>query len=331
MTASETPTTTITSHETGIAETVCGKNGSDVGNGSTLSNGAGSSSSLTSSCSNSSSCSMNSTATKIKKRVSFSLQQTAYFSPEQILSKEERKNECWYSDVELNVSRDEARMAIQALHHQLQMDAAAATASVSNTSVTAASTTTTISKEYGSWVLRCPQDETRIVCLRGIEKYADAAAKYAGQKRLVNSVLQQQSLNNEDVHISLVSRTLSEPFKEVARYYAMKSAEELDLSRKLEEEQEEKERRQREEVATVLLLIMGQENNRKQKEQQRNLSKTPPPPTCSSKLLETSPIVTPRESFSGLGKRSSFTNSPLLQTRNVKPCIESIADRMRGL
>lgn len=263
---------------------------------------------------------------KEKKRVSFSLQQTAYFSPEQLLNKEERKSECWYSELELNVSRDEARTAIQAMHHQLQSDAVAAAKATSTNVIERITPLAPVSDEFGNWILRCPEDQTKIVCLRGIEKYADAAAKYAGQKRLVNSVLQQQSRNNEDIHVSLVSRTLSEPFKEVARYYAMKSAEELVLSRKLEEEQEETERRQREEVATVLLLIMGQENTRKQQEQQHQqpMPKTPsqlPTP----KLQESSPIVTPRGSMSG--KRPSFTSSPLSESRNVKPCIRSFSDQ----
>mmetsp|Transcript_14014 Transcript_14014/g.29298 ORF Transcript_14014/g.29298 Transcript_14014/m.29298 type:complete len:384 (+) Transcript_14014:516-1667(+) len=265
---------------------------------------------------------------KAKKGVSFSLQQTAYFSPEQILSKQERKNECWYSESELSISREEARMAIQALHHQLQLDATAATstvtpATVSNghgfttpppplSSTSSTSTSTPLSNEYGSWVLQCPQDETKIVCLRGIEKYADAAAKYAGQKRLVDSVLQQQSLNNEDIHVALVSRTLSQPFKEVARYYAMKSAEELDLSRKLEQEREEQ--KQQAEVATVLLLIMGQQQQQheQQHQQQQLQQSTSTPPTS---------IVTPRGSI--LGKRSSsFANSTMSENRNVKPCIQ---------
>ena len=261
-------------------------------------------------------------AFKAKKGVSFGLQQTAYFSPEQILSKQERKNECWYSESELSISREEARMAIQALHHQLQLDATAATststvkpATLSKghgfTTPPLSSTTTSptpLSNEYGSWVLQCPQDETKIVCLRGIEKYADAAAKYAGQKRLVSSVLQQQSLNNEDIHVALVSRTLSQPFKEVARYYAMKSAEELDLSRKLEQEREE--RKQQAEVATVLLLIMGQHQQEQQHQQQLQHSISNP----------STSIVTPRGSI--LGKRSSsFANPTLSENRNVKPCI----------
>lgn len=323
MKGPEAPATT-TGHDTISAGKVCSAtNTVDTSRSSIPPSKSGSCNSLTSSCSDTTSSTVTSAMTKEKKRVSFSLQQTAYFSPEQTLSKEERKMECWYSEAELNVSRDEARMAIQALHHQLQLDAAAVAQS-SATNVT--EPVKPLSDDLGSWVLRCPEDQTKIVCLRGIEKYADAAAKYAGQKRLVHSVLQQQSVNNEDVHVSLVSRTLSEPFKEVARYYAMKSAEELVLSRKLEQEQEETDRKQREEVATVLLLIMGQENNQQQDQKQQPLPSTPSQP-ISPKLQEASPIVTPRGSISG--KRSSFTNSPLYETRNVKPCIRRISDDMR--
>ncbi|VEU41512.1 unnamed protein product [Pseudo-nitzschia multistriata] len=273
-------------------------------------------------------------STKKRKRVSFSLQQTAYFSPEQMLSKQERKSQCWYSEVELSLSREEARAAIAALHHQLQLDAAAAAAASAGTHgkrQPSPAQPTELSNEYGSWVLRCPHDETKIVCLRGIEKYADAAAKYAGQKRLVDSVLQQQSLNSEDIHVALVSRTLSQPFTEVARYYAVKSAEELDLCRKHEQEKERnqtEERKQQEEVATVLLLIMGQQENREGTlhEPPHHPPGTPSPSPSSSKLQEDSPIVTPRGSASGK-RSSSFSNSPLCEQRNVKPCIRAVSDR----
>jgi len=300
----------------------------------------------------------------MKKRVSFSLQQTSYFSSGKQLSTQRRKEECWYSEAELNVSRDEARMAIHALHHQLQLDAAAAAAvSTTGTSITEPTSIHMTGTESSSssvdldstssdgtengWVLRCPQDKSKIVCLRGIEKYADAASKYAGQKRLVKSVLEQQTLNNKDVHISLVSRTLSEPFKEVARYYAMKSADELELSRK----HEETERKQREEVATVLLLIMGQQ----QQKLQRNavLVSSATATTTTKKLMvplssprksitsnsslakhglihkEKGPIVTLPGSITGSTISSSKRNSPPcspLSERNVKPCIRSISN-----
>jgi len=316
MKAPEAPSPTTNSI---AADKVCDPMTAVDTNSCTISCTAGSCNSLTSSCSTSTSSTIASNLSKAKKRVSFSLKQTEYFSPEQILSKEERKSECWYSEAELNVSRDEARKAIQAMHHQLQLDAAAA-AKIITTNVNASGTPAVpVSDGYGSWVLRSPEDQTKIVCLRGIEKYADAAAKYAGQKRLVNSVLQQQNLNNEVVQVSMVSQTLSKPFKEVAQYYAMKSAEELDLSRKLEVEQEEKERRQREEVATVLLLIMGQENDRKQREQQQTLPKTSSQ-ISSSIRQDAGLFASPRGSISG--KRSSYTNSPLCESRNVKPCIQ---------
>lgn len=323
--ATEAPTTSKDVHETIKLEKPCDPTGNfDDSTSSTMRCTIGSCNSLASSCSSSTSSTTASNILKVKKRVSFSLQQTAYFSPEELLSKEERKNECWYSEAELNISRDEARMAIQAMHKQLQLDALATTKETGTNIIETEATSIPALDNYGSWDLRCPEDETKIVCLRGIEKYADAAAKYAGQKRHVNSVLHQQSLNNEEIHVSLVSRTLSEPFKEVARYYAMKSAEELILSQKSEEEREETERKQREEVATVLLLIMGQENNGSQQQHQQPVPKTPSQ-LSPHKLRETSPIVTPRGSISG--KRSSFTSSPLCESRNVKACIRRISDR----
>lgn len=317
MKGPDAPATT-TGHETISAGKVCASTEVVDTVRNTLRSTSGSCTSLTSSCSSSTSSTESSNMLKGKKRVSFSLQQTAYFSPEQPLSREERKIECWYSEAELNVSRDEARTSIQALHHQLQLDAAAA-ARATETNVI--EPVKPVSGELGSWVLRCPEDQTKVLCLRGIEKYADAAAKYAGQKRLVNSVLQQQSINKEDVHVSLVSRTLSQPFKDVARYYAMKSAEELDLSTRLEQEQEETDRKQREEAASVLFLLMGQENKGKE-DQHQLLPKTPS--QSSPKRQEKSPVVTPRGSISR--KRSSFTDSPLRDGRNVKPCIRTIAN-----
>ena len=318
----EAHATTTDCHDTIAAEKVCASTSSIDTGTSTMRSTSGSSNSLTSSCSNSTSCSMSSNMLKVKKRVSFSLKQTAYFSPEQPLSQEERKSECWYSEAELNVSRDEARLAIQAMHHQLQLDAAAAAKATTTDPVETVTPSAPSTEEFGSWVLRCPEDRTKIVCLRGIEKYADAAAKYAGQKRLVNSVLQQQSINKEDVHVSMVSRTLSQPFKDVARYYAMKSAEELDLSMKLEQEQEEKDRKQREEAASVLFLLMGQEKNGEKEEQQQLLPKTPSQ-SSSPKCQETSPVVTPRGCIS---RKRSFADSPLREGRNVKSCIRTISE-----
>jgi hypothetical protein len=310
---------TATGHETISAGKVCASTKVVDSGTNKLRSTSGSCNSLTSSCSSSTSSTETSSMLKGKKRVSFSLQQTAYFSPEQALSREERKSECWYSEAELNVSRDEARTSIQALHHQLQLDAAAAARAIETNVIEPVKPVT---GKLGSWCLRCPEDQTKVLCLRGIEKYADAAAKYAGQKRLVNSVLQQQSINKEDAHVSLVSMTLSQPFKDVARYYAMKSAEELDLSTKLEQEQEETDRKQREEAASVLFLLMGQEN--KGKEEQQQLFPKTPSQLSSPKRQEKSPVVTPRGSIAR--KRSSFTDSPLRDGRNVKSCIRTITN-----
>jgi len=321
----DTPTTSTNGHNHAALDKDYGPIRSVGTTNSSIRSTSGSCNSLTSTCSNTTSCTMNSTTLKVKKRVSFSLKQTAYFSPQQLLSKEERKSECWYSEAELNISRDEARMAIQVMHHQLQLDAIAVAKTTTMHTTKTVADSAPLSAEIGSWVLRCPEDNSKVVCLRGIEKYADAAAKYSGQKRLVNSVLQQQSLNKEDFHVSMVSQTLSQPFKDIARYYAMKSAEELVLSRKIEE-QEERDQRQKEEVATVLLLIMRQENNRKQQEQELSQPNTSSQQS-SAKFQKDSPVLTPQGPTSG--KRPSFSNSSLYETRNVKSCIRTISDRIR--
>lgn len=321
MKAPEAPTTSTDCQKTMSVDKPCTQTNIVDANGTGMCT-AGSSNSLNSTCSDTTSCTLCSDVVKVKKRVSFGLQQTAYFSSEQVLSKEERKSVCWYSEDELNASRDEARMAIQVLHQQLQLDAAASTNSTTKKVVQTVTSAIPVSEGYGSWVLRCPGHETQIVCLRGIEKYADAAAKYSGQKHLVRSVLQQQSVSKEVVQISMVSRTLSKPFTDVARYYAVKYAEELDLSTKIEEEQEETERMQREEVATVLLLIMRQENDRKQLDRTQLLSE-PRSQSASSKVSET-----PRGNISR--KRALLTTSPFSGTRNVKPCLQTINDRVRG-
>lgn len=343
-------------------------------------NTSSSNSSLSSHSSNAISCGSSTTidngtssTNHTKKRVSFSSQQTAYFSPDHQLTKQDLKTLCWYSEAELTISRDEARMAIHALHHQLQLDADAAAASVgkregrssknkttsatrspSKSSLTAAAVddasdcSSSSSTEKNSWELRCPHDRSKIMCLRGIEKYADAAAKYAGQKRLVHSVLQQQALmnntnttmnNNKDVHIAMVSRTLSEPFKEVARYYAMKSADELDSFRKVEkkQQQQETERKQREEVATVLLLIMGQQQQQQQLQTQDDEGFASLSPVTAVATTNLMMPLSPRQSMlsesgsvtSSQLKRSSSTTDYPLSERNVRPCSKTISDRRK--
>ena len=94
-----------------------------------------------------------------RKRVSFSLQQTAYFSPPEEQSPslpKARKEDRWYSEAELSVSRDEARTAIQALHDRLEQQER--------------------SSQDGPL-----HDDCRNVCVRGVEKYAHVEAIEIGR------------------------------------------------------------------------------------------------------------------------------------------------------
>jgi len=133
------------------------------------------------------------------KRVSFAPVSVDYCHPHaSSTTPEERKSLCWYSEEELVPSREDAKQAVEALQ---QVDG----------NIDAV-------------------DQNKGVCLRGIEKYANVLAKVMGQKKLIESVLQQQSLNRNnktsgEEHIANVSRYLSKPFKEVAHYYALKTAE----------------------------------------------------------------------------------------------------------
>jgi hypothetical protein len=107
------------------------------------------------------------------------------------LTSQERKALCWYSDAELLASREDARNAMHALQRvDGKIDA------VNDASV----------------------------CLRGIEKYADPTGKVMGQRRLIDSVLQQQKTANQVHLLATVSRYLSEPFREMAHYYGVKNS-----------------------------------------------------------------------------------------------------------
>lgn len=128
------------------------------------------------------------------------------------LSLEERKSFCWYSDSELVPSREDARLAMSALH-EVDGDVDAV-------------------------------HPNKGVCLRGLEKYADAVVKVMMQRRLIESVLRQQRLNRDkkmvgDEHIANVSRYLSQPFKDVARYYAVKTAEDEQRTHSQQQQGEE--------------------------------------------------------------------------------------------
>jgi hypothetical protein len=269
-----------------------------------------------------------------KKQVTFSLQQTAYFSnsqQQQELEQHERKSLCWYSEAELNSSRDDARHAIEAL------------------------------QERPEELLSIRYDATDGFCLRGLEKYADAAAKFAGQKRLVCSVLQQQSINNKMDHVALVSRTLSQPFKDVARYYAVKSAEEAaadEESNVGKEVQKRKENEasadlaQQQEVATVLLWFVDAATH----SGASSSLPVPTSPSCSSsrttgrelmkevqreqqeeQSLDTPPeMLSKKRSYAGSSTAEAGDHPPsssfqqgeesLLLRRNVKPCVRVITE-----
>ena len=131
---------------------------------------------------------------KTSRKVSFATTKKAYCNPPCL---EEEKESSWYSLKDLVDSREDARKAMEALHQvegNLEM-----------------------------------VDQTQI-CLRGIEKYADVVQKVTLQKRHSESVFRQQETNRQtgsksgEGHIALISRLLSQPFKDVALYYAAQNA-----------------------------------------------------------------------------------------------------------
>ncbi|KAG7343353.1 hypothetical protein IV203_021298 [Nitzschia inconspicua] len=228
-----------------------------------------------------------------KKRVTFGLQQTAYFAPPsssndcEAASQEHQRRSTWYSDRELQQSRDEARTCVLFLQQRLHQEGDQHS-----------------SLSIDALEIPCPNDPSQTLCLRGIEKYADAAAKFAGQKRHVGSVLRQQSLDNKEEHVALVSRTLSQPFKDVARYYAMKSAEEQEALRKQETEQRD--------VAQAIVMMLASKPH----------EKTHPRVVSSSDLVEDG-RSTPPEMVS---TKRSLPSHHLHHCRNVKPCIRVISE-----
>lgn len=231
------------------------------------------------------------------KRVSFGLQQTAYFAaPTVVLPEPVSPTASWYSDRELQQSRDEARQCILSLQQRLDQEGDQQT-----------------SISIDELQIPCPHDPSETICLRGIEKYADAAAKFVGQKRHVGSVLQQQALNKHEEHVAFVSRTLSQPFKDVARYYAIKSAEEQEELRRQEAEQRD--------VAHAIASMLCSSPHEKMTMQVRVVS--------SSSLVQDG-RYTPPEMVS-TSKRSLDDDvdhclSSDDHCRNVKPCIRIISE-----
>ena len=133
-----------------------------------------------------------------RKRVSFATTQRAYCNPHD-LSVEDLKALCWYSETEMGDSREDARLAIEALQNA------------------------------GGNVEAVDDAKT---CMRGIEKYGDVMAKVMGQRRHIQSVLDQQDTNRKnrtkdgDIHLSVISKFLSQPFIQMAQFYAARNAEE---------------------------------------------------------------------------------------------------------
>jgi hypothetical protein len=144
------------------------------------------------------------TTISMKKKVSFATQLACYHPHALFSTHEERKTLFWYSEDDLVPSREDARKVMHALH-----------------------------EVNGDVDAVLPKEG---MCLRGLEKYADAVAKVTGQRQLVDSVLRQQSVNRDnkttgEEHLAIVSRYLSQPFKDVARYYAVKTAEDEQRTR----------------------------------------------------------------------------------------------------
>jgi hypothetical protein len=158
------------------------------------------------------------------------------------MSKDERKAICWYSDEELAVSRQDAKRAIQALQRGEHI------------MVSPTTTTTTTKGEENS-------NNNNYYYWRGIEKYVDAMGKVAQQKRLVGSVLHQQSIDGKSDHVALVSRTLSQPFKDLALYYGQQSAQQLQDELR-EEERQQQRKATRDDNPTAMKTTSGQKRLR---------------------------------------------------------------------
>jgi hypothetical protein len=271
-----------------------------------------------------------------KKRVTFGTQQTAYFADAAVSSSsftvcsldtdtavddidDDYKASCWYSNGELQQTRGDALQCILSLQERLNQEG-----------------DNYVSISIDALEIPCPNDPSQNICLRGIEKYADAAAKLAGQKYHVGSVLRQQALNNKEEHLASVSRTLSQPFKDVARYYALKSAEEQEALRKQDAEQMD--------VAQAIVLFLTSQRN-PETEHHHQLSSpsdmnllpdgrsTPPEMVSTSTISKRS-----REDHEGINDLDSSCNDHNEKDncatrhhhhnhhhcRNVKPCMRVI-------
>jgi hypothetical protein len=262
-----------------------------------------------------------------KKRVTFGLQQTAYFTDATVFSRsssmespsvdDDYKASCWYSDGELQQARDDALRCVLSLQERLKQEG-----------------DNYASISIDSLEIPCPDDPSQSICLRGIEKYADAAAKFAGQKHHIGSVLRQQALNNKEEHVALVSRTLSQPFKDVACYYARRSAEEQEKLRKQETEQMDVTQR-------VILFLASPRNPEKKIHHQlsspSNMSRFQDGRSTPPELVSTSTNgKRDRDHHDGNNDSSSsclynndmdnYTTHHHHNGRSVKPCIRVISE-----
>lgn len=144
----------------------------------------------------------------LKKKVSFASTQTLFFSA-QYLTSEDRKNLCWFSNADLEHSRAEVREAIR-LMQEMEGNIEAV-------------------------------NKVHDVCLRGVEKYADAVGKYRNQRLFIESVLQQHSSRSDAETLAALSRYMSQKSTTIALFYASKCAEELQRIYLLEEAEREEE------------------------------------------------------------------------------------------
>ena len=208
------------------------------------------------------------------------------------ITHEEYKSLCWYSEQELSPSREDARQAMHALQKV-------------NGDVDA---------------VDCPH-----MCLRGLEKYADPMQKVTGQRKLVESVLQQQNYNRSnshdggfgDEHIANVSRYLSQPFKDLARYYAVMHHEEYDDDEDFLEDEEEQSGTFHTATATV-----SEEEEENIKDDDSNSTWIHVAVINSTKLDTMNPSPSLDQSINKRPRSACFDESSLHLRRSVKQCVQ---------
>ena len=245
-----------------------------------------------------------------------------------MMTKEELKATCWYSDEELKVSRQDAKETIQALQRGEHVMMVQNNNSNNNNYNTTRSHQHGYGDDNGNEYDNNDSDAAattntttttttlpRSFCWRGVEKYVDAVGKLEQQRRLVGSVLHQQSIcasggpigGSKEDHVALVSRTLSQPFKDLARHYAEECAQEL-------REELRQERQEMERIKYLLRTPTLQKQQQRQQQQQH----TSQPQTDASSI--SSVIGQKRRSLS----KSHHDVTISATGRNVKHCIRRI-------